>query len=455
MAVTLTGKLIRYAACATLVAAGMSPALAGPWVPMATAGKAADGVWRSRGYGHILVVHGGARTLYHVAGAFCYRDPTGDTDDDTYRLVSIVSPTHIVFAASADQTRYGFDRIAALPRRCTVQRGWTAHDLGEVIAATFADLYPGFGRRGRTLATLTADLATPDTRPPDLGFFQRTTRALARLDDAHVGLQATIAGVDHAFEGGEAPTIVSARANPALGADPAERERAWSKSYREGITGLLDGGGHHVANRRILWGTTGRIGYLNIVAMGAFDKDAPPDDMRALDAALDDALTAFQGLPGIIVDVTNNRGGYDAISLHIAGRFASERRLAFSKRAVGAKGAYQRFEVVPSDRVRYLGTVALLTSDVTVSAGETFTLAMRALPNVRQIGGRTRGALSDQLAKPLPNGWTLMLPAEDYRDPAGRSQEGVGIDPARSLLPFDPDHQTMIRRVVQSLSPPR
>ena len=452
MAVALTGKLIRYAASATLVASGISPALAGSWVPMVTAGKAADGIWRSRGYGHILVVQGGARTLYHVAGAFCYRDPTGDTDDDAYRLVSIVSPTHLVFAASADETRYGFDRIAALPRRCTVQRGWTAHDLGDVIAATFADLYPGFGRRGRTLGTLTAALATPGTSPPNLGFFQRATQALASLDDAHVGLQATIDGGDHDFEGGEAPTILSARANAALGIDPAERERAWSKSYREGITGLLDGGGHQVANRRILWGTIGRIGYLNIVAMGAFDKNASPDDTKALDAALDEALIAFKGLPGVIVDVTNNRGGYDAISLHIAGRFAGERRSAFSKRAVGAKGAYQRFEVVPTDRVRYVGKVALLTSDVTVSAGETFTLAMRALPNVTQIGGRTRGALSDQLAKPLPNGWTLTLPAEDYRDPGGRSQEGVGIDPARSLPPFKPDHQTMIRRVVQSMS---
>ncbi len=210
-------------------------------------------------------------------------------------------------------------------------------------------------------------------------------------------------------------------------------------------------GGRQVANRRILWGTIGQIGYINIVSMGAFDKDAPPDDTKALDAALDEALAAFQGLPGMIVDVTNNRGGYDAISLHIASRFAAGRRLAFSKRAIGANGPYQRFEVVPSERIHFLGKVALLTSDVTVSAGETFTLAMRALPNVVQIGGRTRGALSDQLTKPLPNGWTLTLPAEDYRDPDGRSAEGVGIDPARSLSPFNPDHRTMIQQVVQGL----
>lgn len=214
---------------------------------------------------------------------------------------------------------------------------------------------------------------------------------------------------------------------------------------------MLEAGGHQVANRHILWGRIGRVGYLNVVAMGAFDKDAPTDDLMALDAALDDALAAFRELPGVIVDVTNNRGGYDAISLHIAGRFADRRRLAFSKRAIGAQGNFQHFYVVPSDRIRYLGKVALLTSDVTVSAGETFTLAMRALPNVTQTGGRTRGALSDQLTKPLPNGWTLTLPAETYRDPKGRSQEGIGVDPNVAMPPFDPDHRVMVQKVAEGL----
>lgn len=449
----MSGRLIQYVAGAALLVAGFSPAVARPWMPMSSVGKAADGVWRSRGYGHILVVRDGARTLYHVAGAFCYSGPGSDPDDDVYRLVSVIGRARLAFAASPNETHYVFDRIAALPRRCTTQRSWTAHDMGKVIAATFADLYPGFSRRGRTPAALTAALATADVSPPGIAFFEQTTRALASLDDAHVGLQARIDGADHDFEGGEARTIVSARADPVLGSDPTQRERAWSKSYREGITGLLDGGGHQVANRRILWGTIGRIGYINIIAMGAFDKDAAPDDTKTLDAALDVALTAFQGLPGVIVDVTDNRGGYDAISLHIAGRFAGVRRLAFSKRAIGANSPYQRFEVAPSDRIRYLDKVALLTSDVTVSAGETFTLAMRALPNVMLIGDRTRGALSDQLAKPLPNGWTLTLPAEDYRDPDGSSAEGVGIEPARSLPAFNPDHRTMIQQVVKSLSP--
>lgn len=450
-----TWRRLGVAVSAVLIAGNAAPVPAGSWLRLADTGKTMDGVWRSRGYGHILQVRDGKRTLYHVAGTFCYRDPPRtDSDDEAYRLVRVAGPSRIAFAASPDQTWYTFDRLAALPPGCTIERGWTAHDIAELIAATFADLYPGFGQRGRALDQLTGALATNNVGSPDLALFQHLSRALGSLDDAHVGLSATIDGIEHEAESGEAATISNVPVNTALGAEPDERERNWSKEYREGITALLEGGGHLVANRHLLWGRLGRIGYLNVVAMGAFNKEASPDDPVTLDAALDEALAAFQGLPGVIVDVTNNRGGYDAISLRIASRFADRRRLAFTKRPVGARGDFQRFYVEPSDRRRYLGKVALLTSDVTVSAGETFTLAMRTLPNVTQIGGRTRGALSDQLVKPLPNGWILTLPAEMYRDPQGRSQEGVGISPEQIIPPFDPDHRVMVQKVAANMQSP-
>lgn len=258
-----------------------------------------------------------------------------------------------------------------------------------------------------------------------------------------------------ANESGEAPSIIAARQDTALGADPATRERTWSQHYRNGIVALLDGGGHHVANRRILWGRIGRVGYINIVTMGAFSSGSASDGTAELDAALDDALTAFQGLRGVIVDVTNNRGGYDVISLRIASRFADRRRLAFEKQAIGATVPFQPFHVAPSASVRYLGPVTLLTSDITVSAGETFTLAMRALPNVRHAGKRTRGALSDQLAKPLPNGWILTLPAETYRATDGHMYEGIGISPNLTTRNSKGDHAASVAQIAKSMESAR
>ena len=433
-------------------AAEIAPAAAPVWAPPRSIALRIDGVWRSRGYGHLIVLRNGVPTLYHAAGPYCYRDPNPDAGtDETFRLVSVASRDRIAFAEAPEQTHYFFDRVAALPPTCLIERRWTPAEIGRLVAATFADLYPGFGRRGRTQAGLTAAVATlpPDTT--NAGLYDRLIATLQALDDAHVGLEATIDGEAHSFESGEAPSIQAVRRNAALGIDPIERERSWSHRYHDEAVALLEGGGHQVANRRILWGRLGQIGYINIVTMGAFASRGASDDTSALDIALDEALTDFRGLPGVIVDVTNNRGGYDGISLRIAGRFARHRTLAFSKRGVGAAMPLQPFYVEPSARVRYLGPVTLLTSDVTVSAGETFTLAMRSLSNVRHTGERTRGALSDQLAKPLPNGWTLTLPAETYRAANGRMYEGIGITPNISAS-FDlADHAATVARIAGTM----
>lgn len=442
----------RLALCLFLAGAASTPVSAARWIAPAEAGHRIDGVWRAQGYGHVLVLEEGRPTLYHVAGPWCYRDHGAEAGrDETYRLVSVEGRDRIAFASAPDQTRYVFDRIAVLPSGCRVARRWTPAEIGRLVAATFADLYPGFGRRGRTPQALTAALATLPAGADETMLYDRLTTSLDALDDAHVGFSATIEGTERTFESGEAPTILAARADAAIGADPASRERTWSQRYRDGIVALLEGGGHHVANRRILWGTIGGIGYINIVTMGDFATDAPPDDTAALDKVLDEALAVFQELPGVVVDVTDNRGGYDAIGLRIAARFAARRVPAFTKRAVGATVPFQAFHIEPSPGVRYTGPVTLLTSDITVSAAETFTLAMRALPNVRHVGARTRGALSDQLVKPLPNGWSLTLPAEVYRDPTGRSDEGSGITPVTAIAPFAPSHAAALKLLVTEM----
>lgn len=411
-----------------------TPASADPWVPLADAHI--DGVWRSQGYGHIVTVRAGKTALFHAAGPYCYPDPEPSlAGRDEFRLVRREARDRIAFAITPERTLYRFRRIATLPAACAAVRTWNEAEVAKLIAATFDDLYPGFGVRGRDRQAFRAAI---------LG--GKVPESLEALDDGHVGLEIG----DDSIESGEAATLRAVHRDARLGETAPLREREWLRRYREGVIALLDGGGHQVANRRILWGRIGTVGYLNIVAMGAFDGDAAPDDFTALDAALDEAIAAFQGLSGVIVDITNNRGGYDAISLRIAGRFADRQRLAFSKRAVGAPGAFQQFHVMPWKGLRYLGPVTLLTSDITVSAGEIFTLAMRAFPNVRHVGSTTRGALSDQLEKPLPNGWTLTLPAEIYRDPLGRVWEGVGIAPQRLSAPF-PSHAALVAALAREI----
>src|SRR5207302_5642517 len=117
---------------------------------------------------------------------------------------------------------------------------------------------------------------------------------------------------------------------------------------------VLPGEAHWAANDCVLWGRADDIGYLNLMCMEGFTEGRADDDPSGLDAALDDAITAFQGARAVIVDVTDNDGGHDKLAQRIAGRFTDGPRLAYTKVAFGAKDVEpQAFHVEPSEGIRY------------------------------------------------------------------------------------------------------
>jgi carboxyl-terminal processing protease len=422
---------------------------------------ALHGVWRSRGYGYVLSIDADGLKLFHVAGAFCYADPRHQQDPDgLFAFFRNSEDGTVAFSALPGQTRYVFDRLTELPAACGDRTPWTPPRIAALVAATFADLYPTFAERGidwrvRTeLADRLLDVHASagiarfcrgkvDAGLPtrtcanenDAALFEALRMMLAGIEDAHVELRAEVDGSRRALTPGQARTLVRADAAPG-----GTREEAWDEAYRRGVLDrVLRGRGHVAANDGVIWGRVGDIGYLNILTMERFSANPrrAPDDPTALDAALDAAMAAFSGARAVIVDISANDGGFDWLAQRIAGRFADRPRLAYTKAAIGGQGvAPQPFEVVPSERARYLGPVYLLTSDVTLSAAEVFALYMRALPNVIHVGETTRGAFSDTVNKPLPSGWMLVLPTEIYRDPAGETYEARGLPPQRRFEVF-------------------
>ena len=442
-----------------LIAALAMTALAGPVVAQgAPPQPSLDGVWRSRGYGYVVQFQAGKPRLFHAVDGVCYADPRPEADPDGILAVSrAIGPDTLAFSSGPADTAYVFDRLPALPKACGAKVAWTPRRIAAVTAQTFQAFYPSSQARhiDWSARARIADKAAGKAAN-DAALYDVLAGLIDGLDDPHVGLQATLGDDERDFESGQAATLIKVRTQ-SKDADPAASEKAWLQAYKRGVLdGVLKGKGHQVANNRVIWGRVGEVGYLNVVTMGAFDKDGAPDDPAALDKALDEALAAFAGAKAVIVDVSNNRGGFDTISLRLAGRFADRARLAWSKNAAGAADVVpQAFHVQPTGARRYTGPVYLVTSDVTVSAGETFTLAMRALPNVVQVGERTRGGLSDQLNKPLPNGWLLTLPAEIYRDPRGERFEAVGISPDVARPVFSGDlaegHARMVRGLMDEI----
>ena len=421
---------------------------------------AVHGIWRSRGYGYVVRIGGDGLKLYHVAGEFCYADQRGERDPDgLFELYRQAGPDTVAFSTMPGQTQYVFDRLPGLPRACTDRTPWTAPRIAALFAATFADLYPSFETRGIDWRARTdAALSTLTDKSNDAALFKAIQGMLAGLNDPHVELEAKVGGAQRTLELGDGPTLTRLRAagngGPALasstgagrtsnGGGGRASEEKWRESYERGILRtVLQGKGHFTANERLLWGRVGDIGYINFLSIAGFTESGS-DNRTVVDAVLDQAMAAFSGARAVIVDISSNRGGYDGLAQHIAGRFADTRRLAYTKVAHGAQGVEpQPFHVEPSKRARFLGPVYLLTSDVTLSAGEVFALYLRALPNVIHVGGATRGAFSDMIEKPLPNGWTLSLSAEVYRDPQGQSYEARGLPPTRKLEVFPPDDLT-------------
>ncbi|CAN5315191.1 S41 family peptidase [soil metagenome] len=417
-----------------------------------------QGVWRSRGHGYIARIDAGGIKLFHTVGTACYADPRPRADPDGVLAARrLVGPDILATASGPVGAPALFDRLPALPPACLAKTAWTPRRITALAADTFAAFYPSTRQRhvDWTARARIADKAAAQATS-GAALFDALNGLMVGLDDPHVGLQATLGDEVRDVETGEAATLIRVRAE-SREADPAASEKAWLQTYRRSVLdGVLKGRGHQAANNRVIWGRVGEVGYLNIVTLGGFDKDAAPSDPAALEAALDDALRAFAGAKAVIVDISNNRGGQDAIGLRIAGRFADRSRLAWSQSAAGADTVTpQAFHVEPARGPRYLGPVYLVTSGVTVSAGETFTLAMRALPNVVHVGERTRGGLSAPLNKPLPNGWMLTLPAEIYRDPQGARYEAVGISPDAPRAVFAGDlaegHAGMIRALMADI----
>jgi C-terminal processing protease CtpA/Prc len=84
--------------------------------------------------------------------------------------------------------------------------------------------------------------------------------------------------------------------------------------------------------------------------------------------------------------------------------------------------------------------VRLLISDLTVSAGETFTEAMLArTPAPSLVGMNTQGVFADDMERKLPNGWTFTLGNEDYIAANGHNYEDVGIPPTIPMPVFSTD----------------
>ncbi|MCK7623243.1 S41 family peptidase [Streptomyces sp. RS10V-4] len=432
------------AAATALTACGAPP----PALAAAAAARAAvpslDGVWRSDGYGTLVVIRGRTLRTYETTAVSCLPGAvTGVRDgapgpDGTLRFtvpdsapltVAPAGPGRATTAFADNAGHHTLLRTGPLPRRCGTPPPRDPRAVFDVFWQTYAENYPFFRAKGIDWNAVRARYRPRITaRTTDAELFAVLRAMIEPLHDAHTRV---VAGPDRWFAGKRPGTVLptpafTARVDAALaaGLGPHTVLRQWAR----GRLAYAD--------------LPGRIGYFRVTQFSGYTEHGGfAGDTAELDRALDAVFTTARtqgprALRGLIVDLRLNGGGSDALGLRIAARLTGRPYLAYRKRArndPGDPGAFTRPEPVTVRPYRgpvHTGPVTVLTGRLTVSAGETFTQAlMGRSPAPVRIGENTQGVFSDVLGRALPNGWSFGLPNEEFLTAGGRTFDGPGIPP--------------------------
>jgi len=395
-----------------------------------------DGYWRSDGYGYVAFLKGGELKLFEVTPISCL-------PADTYKLqaeppdprgMRFVNGDDVIFLSPgpAANTAWFQEPGAAskilfhLVMRPDVCARETPNDPVtnfDIFAATFAAHHGFLKHRGVDWAAVTKTYrakVTAETKPEEL--FEIFKAMIEPLHDAHTFIVAR--DIKKGFGGKRADTL-------ALTNDQKKRtiEILESRYLEDKLRSFCNG---HVRYARL----KGGAGYLRIDAEAGYAKGGFDEGARALDAALDEIMQDAASLRGLVIDVRINGGGADPYGVQIAGRLTDKAYTAFIKRARNdaqnpeSWTPPQPSTARPSARPRFLKPVVELIGPDTVSAGETFTMAlMGRRPQITRIGENTQGVYSDVLVRQLPNGWRFGLPNEVFLNEQGKHFEATGVPP--------------------------
>ncbi len=425
------------------------------------------GVWEKSGYGQVLRIEDGVTYDYQVSTNTCWLSNEFFPHElDGFLVEVILAADEQSFETQAELIpdyahAYTFKRLDALPEACSDMNIVSATSDPtanyEVLWDTFNDYYAFFDLRGVDWT------AVDDAASPFLGeIFDEESlhdlfkKMLAPLGDGHVHLVSEAfrdewnAGVypvwflrvidffeenfpeeelRRAFEEQDDFEDYDIFVEAVFGQNYealAEKNRENVQSY---LSDMSCGAADHIC-----WGITPtNVGYLVIDAMQDYvagnDEQDSTDDLATLNAVLDEAFLTLSASDALIVDVRQNQGGQESVSLQIAGRFTTENQLTYRKQTRFKDTFANSHDIylTPTGISPYTNPVYVLTSGGTYSGAETFALSMMGFPQVTLIGEPSGGIFSDMISKELPNGWSFTLSTEIYSDVDGNVYESVGV----------------------------
>ena len=376
------------------------------------------GTWQHEADGTIIEIDRMQARLFHHSGAACTLDSTFPAH---FPLVAAAEGAHVTAEGDRLELRLDssigsmiYSRIPALPEACSAPADPSSAAILTHIWTVMEAHYPFFDLHGVDWDSRRPALETGDLSDEDL--FAAMRDMVVGLDDGHIQIIAGDLGY-------ASPSIPPAW----LDAAPDTRE-ALNQVARDNVGTPLDGAPRAPMEYGL---RDDGIGYVLITGMWT-EPRVGQSELASSRNAFETVAAALSDARAIIVDVRYNPGGNDGTALTYAGFFTDQPMDVLTKRTRKGDGWTEPVAGVVSPietEHRLTQPVILLTSKLTGSGAEIFTMAMRELPQVTVMGEATGGGLSDILGITLANGWLFGLSNQEYRAADGEVYEGRGVPP--------------------------
>lgn len=401
-----------------------------------------NSIWQTQGYGYILEVKGSDIRFYDITESHCLINHI-ETDEYPSSNISITRDGAELEWGTLHPVK--LTKLKALPDLC--QQGlmasvyennyeFSALQVFDVFWSTFAehfafsdslnwDWHAKYASWRNKISTETNERELADV----LG------QLLEVLGDAHAYLESKegrpIAGYNIKWENFKKSKIEAPFAKQKEFSSPYEFHMDLEKQRTKIIAShFIKGTNSKRLNRSFLLGQLpNELSYLSIDDMSDFtDEESVAADLVAVDEVMKHVLPSLKESKGLIIDLRWNSGGLDIVSNQLLSYLINRPLYIGSKSAKLKNGFSEAKKIViqPTEGDQYNGPIVVLTSGLTMSAGEVFILGLAARKQVTIIGEASNGGFSDSLPKQLPNGWSFALSNERYLDTEGVSHEYKG-----------------------------
>jgi hypothetical protein len=428
-----------------------------------------EGLWLSDGYGLMVELKPDELQTYELTSISCIASRHAKLSDKTEGVSAIVfvsghsliritrtdDPNTLAMHTDGAASDVIFHRTSTRPGPCGRDQVNSLEENYRIFWQTFAQQYPFFALHQLDWHAVDKRFrpqVRAASRPTEL--FGILRQMIEPLQDTHTGLEAR--DIKMEFDGW--------RNDPNhLG------DNDWKRAVAIIESKYVHGPLQPYCNGHIQFAILkNAIGYLRVTTFYDYADGGYANQLHCLQQSLDTMFGEAQKLNGLIIDVRLNDGGDDPLGVEIASRLTTKKYLAFTKAARNSTDPdvpihltpQQPTWVQPSQRPGFTGQIALLIGPDTVSAGETFTMALMGRePHVLRIGLSTQGVFSDVLNRSLPNGWHFHLPNEIYFTASGRAFDAVGVPPDLRVPFFDQEdlqsgHDAALEKAIDWLAKP-